>query len=195
MRQRRTWFSAPLVVVTASCGSSSANKDPTDDFAYVHQQGTACTYNEPEHCPKGAMCNPPPPLPIECPAGIEKDEYGRVGPKPNGQPGQCVLLKSSCNDLTCAVDVPCPTHDWGNRTLATLEWAISPTEPDDGTCTASPAMRTGFDSPPAAVPIDCPASLTDHHGFIARPAPTAPCQVCAKSPCAAADPTIDCPTN
>jgi hypothetical protein len=189
---RRTWFSAPLVVVTAGCGSSSATKDPTDDFAYVHQQGSACTYNEPEHCPKGAMCNPPPPLPIECPAGIGKDEWGRVGPKPKGQPGECVLMKSSCNDLTCAIDVPCPAHDWGNRTLATLEWAIDPT--DDGKCSATPGSRTTFDSPAPAVTIDCPASLTDHHGFIARPSPTAECQACAQPPCADADPKIACPS-
>jgi hypothetical protein len=46
-------------------------KAPEGGNVIRHDDGT-CWYHEPEHCPPGARCNPPPPHEVECPPPPKK---------------------------------------------------------------------------------------------------------------------------
>ena len=166
--RRRVWFAAPLVAVTAGC-SSSPKKSHETDFDRLEVDGTACVYYQHVHCPKGAMCNPPPPRAVECPAGMGASRGAAIGAGGSG----CLLYPDPCTDRTCAVDTPCLRQ--GFDEIAPLAWKITPGS--DGRCVATGVSRTGFDSHPA-IPINCPPG-----GAIERANAKAPCVACNTLPC------------
>ena len=69
---RKTKLAASFVVTVAAvaCRKETIESPETprgDDHSYVSRNGDRCTMSLPEHCPKGASCNPPPPTEIDCP--------------------------------------------------------------------------------------------------------------------------------
>jgi hypothetical protein len=186
---RRT-FAAPLVAIACSGGGHEGSS-----FARLHRDGTACTLSRGvSGCPKGAMCNPPPPQPVECPAGMGKEEWAQIGSSKT-KSGECVLIVSPCTDASCGTPTPCLDPAWGDPPLPALQWWITPVE-GDTTCKATPAARTRFEANREPFVIACPPSLADRTGFIERSDPKAACFACTTMPCA--DPetavAVDCPT-
>jgi hypothetical protein len=182
--RRRTWFSAPLVAVTASCSSSSSSDKPdVASYDTIARRGTACEYVVKMRCPKNASCNPPPPRAVECPAALGGGSWAAIGPKPGVADGTCLLFADGCSEPSCAVPTPCLDGAW--TPLAPLAWRISPGE--DGRCIAVGVSRTQWDSHPP-VPLACPPG-----GAIERANVNAPCVVCAVSPCPIGAAPIACP--
>ena len=174
--RRRIWFAAPMVAVTA-CSSSNATNH-AQDFDHLEVDGTACVYYEHMHCPEGAMCNPPPPRAVECPAGMGASRGAAIGAGGSG----CLLYPDPCTDAKCAVPTPCLRERV--EEIAPLAWTITPGS--DGRCVATGRPRTRFDSHPP-IPSMCVG------GVIERANPKAPCVVCNTSPCPMDATPIACP--
>jgi hypothetical protein len=104
--RRRTAFAAPFVVVVA-CGGSQRNDSP-DDFGTwtVMKSGDECHANVIERCPRGALCNPPPPSFVECPP-MDAETYSVTLVQRADE--TCAIVPPGCQDLACAVQsTPCP---------------------------------------------------------------------------------------
>jgi hypothetical protein len=183
--RRRTWFSAPLVAVTASCSTSSGPTTPdVNGYDRVTVDGTACVFSVQVHCPKGASCNPPGPRAVECPAGMGTARTAALGPaKPGTVDGDCLLYPEPCADRTCAIPTPCLRQ--GFEEIAALAWTITPGS--DGRCLATGTPRTRHDYHPP-IPIDCPPGAA-----IERANAKAPCVTCMTSPCPMDARPIPCP--
>ncbi len=63
------------------------------DTVSVYRSGEGCRMHVPEHCPKGASCNPPPPTEIDCPASHR--DAGEVDPAPKRPPGKEDWLRAT----------------------------------------------------------------------------------------------------
>lgn len=59
---------------------------PTKDSHSVYRNGDHCLMHTPEHCPKGASCNPPAPPEIDCPPSHR--DAGEPDPRPERPPGK-----------------------------------------------------------------------------------------------------------
>lgn len=79
---RKTRLAASFVVTAASLPVAASlegcrkqtveepEQTPGKQPAYLHRQGDRCTMSVPMSCPKGVMCNPPPPTEIDCPPAL-----------------------------------------------------------------------------------------------------------------------------
>lgn len=113
--RRRTVFAAPIILTVAACSGGKTPEDPQPKRYpgptwHVSQRGPdTCMASETDQgCPKGVMCNPPPPQDIKCPAFPEGREWARVVKRPSGD---CALLPDGCFDDTCVgakTDCPLP---------------------------------------------------------------------------------------
>jgi hypothetical protein len=56
----------------AACKKTSDGENEGPDTARVYRDysGIGCRYSVPEHCPKNATCNPPPPREVDCPPDL-----------------------------------------------------------------------------------------------------------------------------
>jgi hypothetical protein len=61
-------------------------------------------------CPENATCNPPPPTPVECPAGIGPDEQRRMWQQDQASP--CMVDPPALCERDCvARSTACPSWD------------------------------------------------------------------------------------
>ena len=181
--RRRTWFTAPLVAVTACSSSTGPTKPDVSAYDRVWVDGSACVFSIEVHCPKGASCNPPAPRAVECPAGMGTAKIAAIGPaKPGTVDGNCLLYPEPCVDRACAVPTPCLRQ--GFAEIAPLAWTITPGS--DGRCVATGRPRTRHDYHPP-IPSACAG------GVIERANVNAPCVVCGTSPCPLDATPIACP--
>lgn len=92
------------IAVLPGCKKTSDGEPEVESTASIYAAPDGrCTYNVPEHCPKGAFCNPPPPPEIDCPADKRdaaapvppsrrppgKEDWVRVKQHLNAWGGQC----------------------------------------------------------------------------------------------------------
>jgi len=95
MIKRRVKFAAPFVLtalLAPGCGSPQRTNNPPQpdptvgtwvdsggqwtytqpngDRVWAEADGTCTVHASMGGCPEGAMCNPPPPQPVECPPGL-----------------------------------------------------------------------------------------------------------------------------
>ena len=76
LKDRKSKLAASFVVTVSAmtgCRKQTIDNDPVShgqESVYVGRYGDHCTMGVPEHCPKGASCNPPPPPEIDCPASL-----------------------------------------------------------------------------------------------------------------------------
>src|SRR5690349_10867768 len=106
--RRRTAFATPVIAII-SCGAPQSRPEektiPGEAWT-VYAVGAACEADSIERgCPKNALCNPPPPREIECPAGIAAQRL-QVVKKPDQT---CAIVPSGCVELSCATQpTACP---------------------------------------------------------------------------------------
>lgn len=87
---RKTQLAASFVVTVsalAGCRKQTVDNDPVvheKESAYVSRYGDRCTMGTPQHCPKGASCNPPPPEEIDCPPNLR--DAGEPAPTATARP-------------------------------------------------------------------------------------------------------------
>lgn len=113
--RRRTRFAAPFIVSLAACSGGKTREEPPPKrypgtIWHVQQNAPGvCSASETElGCPKGVMCNPPPPSDSKCPPFPEGQSWTKVAKKANGT---CAVLPPSCYDDSClgaATDCPLP---------------------------------------------------------------------------------------
>jgi hypothetical protein len=111
--QRRLSFAAPLILVAACTptggGDTTTTRNPPQPEPPYSQWNVSmysgeCSADDatPFDCPPDASCNPPPPMPVECPAGLEE--------------GGSVLVIQQSEDGPCTVDgteTACPAWEEG----------------------------------------------------------------------------------
>ena len=177
--RRRTAFAAPIIAII-SCGGPRTRPDertiPGETWNVFASDGE-CLAGQVEHCPKGALCNPPPPRQIECPAGITSSGI-EIVEKPDHT---CAVVPSGCVELACATQTTaCPMPPGTPRPLRKPIWTVS--RQQDG-CRAVPECKTepcGVD----ARAIACPPSLGVRIGEL----PSRECAIipegCADETCA-----------
>jgi len=153
--RRRTVFATPLIAIISCGGSRSRPEEPTipGEHWNVTANGGECHAHDIEHCPKGALCNPPPPRQIECPAGIADAGWVQVVEKPDHT---CAVVPSGCIELACATQTTaCPLPRDAPRKLHGPIWKVGRHQ---DRCLAVPECTTEpCDAKPRA--IECPASL------------------------------------
>jgi hypothetical protein len=144
-RQPRRVLAASFVVTVAAAPSVAGCKKtpltdpdpPGNDSAYVNRREDGhCYLSVPEHCPKGASCNPPPPQQVDCPANMRdagdaptvsrrpagKDDWIRIpGALSYLSPTKCVYLAErfcappgkpyACTPYPQGVEIPCAKVD------------------------------------------------------------------------------------
>ena len=111
--RRRTAFAAPFILTVAACSGGQTREEPPPRYPgptwHVTKRGLECIASEADlGCPKGVMCNPPPPQAIKCPAMPDGREWVRVVKR---QSGECAVLPDGCIADTCvgaATDCPVP---------------------------------------------------------------------------------------
>lgn len=109
--QRRRVFAASVVVTIAACGGS--HKEPNEPETGFHgmwsvskMAGTCSAHEGMSGCPRGAMCNPPPPRAIACPAEATEDKRLEVAKLADGS---CAIVPDGCKTAACAVTkTACP---------------------------------------------------------------------------------------
>ncbi len=80
MKKSRRALAASFVVTVAALPSAGCKKTSVGDGTsgsgtetanvYRDSYSGACHYTTPEHCPKNATCNPPPPREVDCPPNL-----------------------------------------------------------------------------------------------------------------------------
>jgi hypothetical protein len=190
-REKRAWRArlAASFVVTLAGGSSEACKKESDtgggdaDRGYLSRRGEDCTYGQPEHCPKGAMCNPPPPMVVDCPASLldgqaeahparppGKEGWIRVAPRFGAYHTECYFTPAYfCappdKPWSCASQegkkLACTPLDGGDAGLTATRWKVdSFTYRDElGVCRVFPARECAANPPSPA--DDCAATVGD----------------------------------
>lgn len=111
--RRRTQFAAPLIISLAACSSSKGPESPPPKqypgtiWYVMNEPGGDCKATETElGCPKGVMCNPPPPSESKCPPFADGQNWANVAKKKDGT---CAVLPSGCFDESClGAAAPCP---------------------------------------------------------------------------------------
>jgi hypothetical protein len=91
----------PIADAAAHAPPPPPDAAPSASVAYLgelHRSGAACTFEPHFACPPTAKCNPPAPLAVPCPSGLQHGEHGRVTRLP---------------DTTCELALPdgCPKTD------------------------------------------------------------------------------------
>ena len=152
--RRRTAFATPLIAII-SCGGGQRPEEksiPGQSWNVVSRDG-ACEANQVEHCPKGALCNPPPPRQIDCPGGMPESGWLQVVEKPDHT---CAVVPSGCVELACATQTTaCPMPYDTPRKLRGPIWIVARHEAN---CLAVPECKTE----PCATDkraVECPPSL------------------------------------
>jgi hypothetical protein len=109
--RRRTQFVAPFIISVAACSGGKSHESPNrfpGTVWYVMSQGeNKCSASFTDlDCPKGAMCNPPPPSETKCPPFAEGQNWANVAKRTNGT---CAVLPALCYEESClgaATDCP-----------------------------------------------------------------------------------------
>lgn len=154
--RRRTRFAAPFIVVLG-CGGAQRPPDPPDvpgEKWTVWSRGAECQASSPMgSCPKGAMCNPPPPRPVDCPVGLAQGASVRIVKRSDTT---CGIIPEQCVELACVVQTtPCPTEPGAPRPLSGPAWQV--TRSDDATCFAR-GDTCGATETACAQAIECPST-------------------------------------
>lgn len=89
-------LAAAFVVTVAATGCKKQGFDPDggsggEDHASVSRNGDVCRMHVPQHCTKGAFCNPPDPPEIDCPA--ENRDASEADPSPARPAGKSAWLR------------------------------------------------------------------------------------------------------
>src|SRR5262245_30231443 len=91
-RSTRRSFAAPLVLTIAGGCAGPVHRNPGPppmyaEWTVVKTADGKCTAHDasPMECPEGASCNPPPPMPVECPADIQEGESRRMWQQRQGE--------------------------------------------------------------------------------------------------------------
>lgn len=133
--RRRTAFAAPFIVVLGCGGGQKPDRDenevPGEKWTIFERGGECEASGDMGSCPRGAICNPPPPAPAECPPGLAQGASTRVVRRPDAT---CAVIPSGCTQLSCATETtPCPQPFGTPRKLAGPFWALERT---GDTCSA-----------------------------------------------------------
>jgi hypothetical protein len=202
--RRRTRFAAPFVVSVAACSGGKPHEDPPKRFPgtvwYVQKQvgGDNCTASLTDlGCPKGAMCNPPPPSESKCPPFEGGQDWMNVARRADGK---CAVLPPGCIAESCmGLATDCPL-DIGQRLPEELASAFMVEQSPDGKQCHTAVMRCPENvncnpPPPAAIP--CPAGIAPDKPVRVGVLPDKTC-VLAPEGCSTVDcvgAKTDCPTN
>jgi hypothetical protein len=163
-RQPRRVLAASFVVTVAAAPSIAACKktpltdgDPPagNESAYVNRREDGkCYMSVPEHCPKGASCNPPPPQQVDCPANMrDAGDAPGVARRPAGKedwiripgglsymaPGKCSYMAErfcappgkpyTCTPYPTGVEIKCSKIEPdGGTPDSGRPWAYVPTD-------------------------------------------------------------------
>jgi hypothetical protein len=125
--RRRLHFAAPFVVVFG-CGGSQSHDPPQPEVPgrkwQVFGSGGECSAMEPmTGCPKGAMCNPPPPSNIDCPTGMTDGQSLQIVERDDKT---CGVIPTGCAQLSCVTQAtPCPDPLGAPRKLKGPFWQIT----------------------------------------------------------------------
>lgn len=152
----RTHFAAPFIVVLG-CGGAQRTPEPPDVPGpkwTVSGSGEECSAHVPMgHCPKGALCNPPPPRPIECPAGLTGTGSVRVVQRPDAT---CGVIPDGCSELACVTQTtPCPLDYNAPRKLVGTSYQVM----RSGDACFARVDACAATDPACAQAIECPVSL------------------------------------
>ncbi|MBS2013681.1 MAG: hypothetical protein JST00_12380 [Deltaproteobacteria bacterium] len=184
-------LAAAFVVTVAATG---CKKQPVvepegtsgEGSASIFRNGNVCRMAVPVHCPRGATCNPPPPLEIDCPP--DHRDAGEPDPSPARPPGKegwirvrphLWAYKGSCSynaPYFCApqgkpfkceqppqglafVSPKCSGVDAGATPIVHIESFVA--YDGIGTCVSVPAFDCPqgtdcIDKMPAGSPVPCP---------------------------------------
>ena len=130
-------FAASVVVTLAGCSGSTKETGGTKVVSAFVQRWSVMknvddcrAYDTVNNCPPGAMCNPPPPRAIACPADPKDDAPVQVAERADHS---CVIVPPMCDELACATaTTPCPMPH--GEELPTLRWDV--VRDDAGACLA-----------------------------------------------------------
>jgi hypothetical protein len=202
--RRRTQFAAPFIVSIAACSGGKPHEDPAKTFPgtvwYVHKQaGDTCIASLTDlGCPKGAMCNPPPPSESKCPPFAGGQEWTNVAKRADGK---CAMLPAGCVEESClGLVTDCPL-EIGQKLPAQFTSVFQIFQrPDDKGCAAT--MNSDFScppnvacNPPPPVQMPCPPNITPDKQLRVGQLPDGTCVIapdgCTGIDCAGEK--IDCP--
>lgn len=153
--RRRTQFAVPFIAVLG-CGGRQTPEERPDVPGPTWQvwgYGDECEAHAPMgSCPKGALCNPPPPSPIECPAGHKDGDRHRIVKRPDAT---CAIVPEGCTELACATQAtPCPEERGAPRKLRGTFFQVTRGDSDcaarEDTCSDASCTRA----------IECPPTMT-----------------------------------
>jgi hypothetical protein len=153
--RRRLQFATPFVVVVGCGGSQATDNSPQPDIPgptwQVFRTGEDCSANEPmTGCPKGAMCNPPPPSNVECPPGMSEQSVRIV----QRDDKTCAVVPPGCTSMACVTQAtPCPDPIGAPRKLKGPFWTVTRAQ-DVCYARAEPCALT---DQACAQAIECPA--------------------------------------
>lgn len=154
--RRRTQFAAPFIIVLG-CGGAQKTPDTPDvpgEKWTVSGNGGECVAHQPMgRCPKGAMCNPPPPSPIDCPEGFTGAASVRIVKRPDAT---CGIIPEQCTELACVVKTTaCPSEPGAPRKLSGPSWQVTKT---DDACFARVETCAATETA-CAQAIECPPTV------------------------------------
>ncbi|CAN5918698.1 hypothetical protein BH11MYX2_BH11MYX2_13940 [soil metagenome] len=187
--RRRLHFATPLVLVLG-CGGSQTPETPQPEVPghkwRVYGSGDNCSASEPmTGCPKGAMCNPPPPSNVDCPPGMTDGQSVQILERDDKT---CAIIPPGCTELSCVTQAtPCPDPFGTPRKLKGSVWQI--TRADDA-CFARTDACPPEDQTCAQV-MECPASPDATRIAMLRGVCVIAPAGCADDSCIGA--TTDCP--
>lgn len=202
--RRRTTFAAPFIVSVAACSGGKANENPQKTYPgtvwYVSKQAGSddvCRASLTNlGCPKGAMCNPPPPSESKCPPFEGGQDWMHVARRADGG---CAVLPPGCVDESClGLRTDCPL-DIGQHLPVELTSAFTIIQrADDKVCLASGNMECPPNihcNPPPPATVACPPDITPDKPLRVGVLPDQSCVIapegCSTSDCVGAK--IDCP--
>jgi hypothetical protein len=173
-RPRRVFASSVVVTLAACSGSPKETGGTKPASAFVQRWSVMknvddCrAYDTISDCPAGAMCNPPPPRAIACPAGVKEDAGMQVAERADHS---CVIVPPMCDELACATVVtPCPMPH--GVELPTLRWEVA--RDDGGACLATWRVQGVASSVSVPCPFPDPKSGAAQ-SVITRADENAPC--------------------
>lgn len=156
--RRRTAFAAPFIVVLGCGGGQKPDRDPSEppgEKWTVWNRGGECdASHDLGACPRGALCNPPPPAPADCPTGLAEGASARVVRRPDAT---CGIVSPGCTSLACVTEAaPCPAAFGTPRKLRGPFWKIARSGEtclarQDGCGESDPACAQAVECPPPAV--------------------------------------------
>jgi hypothetical protein len=173
-RPRRV-FAASVVVTLAGCSGSTKETGAKVASPFVQRWRVMKSVDDcrahdtVNNCPPGAMCNPPPPRAIACPADATDDAPMQVAELPDHS---CVIVPPMCDTRDCAtVATPCPMPH--GEELPTLRWEVIRDEA--GACLAYWRVQGTASSVSVPCPFPDPQSGGTSRSVIMRADAKAPC--------------------